>query len=326
MTSQHKVIGMRRFLFLGIIFIFGISFVPIHAQDSDIFTSPWRAEYFNNPYLAGNPSTTNFDSSIGFDWGFGAPNDNIPVDNFSARWGKGGNLATGTYRFIVTASYGFRLYINDEVILDTWDGGADGITIGRDIFIEGGNQNIQIDYRDFGGDAYIFLDWGLAPDGGVAPQSTQFASPNTVTVTANTLNVRSEARIANNIITRLTRGQQFMELNRSEDGRWVELDLGNGQSGWVSVAYVTQSVAASNTEGLTGQNLRSNTRLLVRRAPSLDSDAFALLSPNEDALVIGRSADGAWWQINSNGRIGWVNATYVTLSPDFDGEAVPITN
>ncbi len=299
--------------------------IPAQAQDN-IFDSPWRAEYFNNPYLAGTPNVIRFDDGIGFDWDNGAPAEGLPVDNFSVRWGKGGNIPAGTYRFIVTSSLAFRLYIDNQVIIDTWETGADSETIGRDIFIEGGYHNIQLDYRAFGGDAFIYLDWGLAPDGGIAPQPMPFASENTVTITANTLNVRSEARIANNITTRLTRGQQFEQIDISEDERWVQLDLGNGTSGWVSAAFVSSDNADVSTEGLIGQNLRSIGRLLIRVEPDTASEAIALLLRGEDATIIGRSSDGNWWQIEDNGRIGWVNALFVVLSPQVDADAIEITD
>ncbi|MGB7341453.1 MAG: SH3 domain-containing protein [Phototrophicaceae bacterium] len=316
---------MRR-LFLLIILLSMAIVSSVQAQDADIFTSAWGAEYFNNPYLAGQASVTRQDNGIGFDWGLDAPVEGLPVDNFSVRWSKAGVMPAGTYRFVITASLGFRLYIDNQVILDTWEGGAEGTTIGREIFIEGGYHNIQLDYRAFSGDALIFLDWGLAPNGALAPQSTATIGINTVTVTANTLNVRSEPRIANNITTRITRGQQFAQLNVSDDGRWIEIDLGNGTTGWVNATYVNADIGTTSTEGLTGQSLRSTARLLVRSEPTIESDALGLLLRGEDALIIGRSADGNWWQINNNGRIGWVNALFVVLSPEVDADAIIISN
>ncbi|MEM9954046.1 MAG: SH3 domain-containing protein [Chloroflexota bacterium] len=317
--------SMRRYLILLIFVVLSLS-MTTSAQEQNIFTSPWRGEYFNNPYLAGEPIVTRFDQGIGYSWGTDAPAEGLPVDNFSVRWGKGGDLPAGTYRFIITADVAFRLYIDGEVILDTWETGTQGATIGRDIFIEAGYHNLQLDYRAFGGDALIFLDWGLAPNGEVAPQPTTVFGVNTVTITANTLNVRSEPRIANNVITRLTRGQQFSQVAISDDGRWVQLDLGNGTQGWVSASFVSADTAEITTEGLTGQTLRSIARLLIRTAPSLEADAIGLLLRGEDASIIGRSSDGNWWQINDNGRIGWVNATFVVLSPDVDADSIATTN
>lgn len=315
---------MRKISLLLILLILII--IPVQAQNNTIFDSPWHAEYFNNPYLAGTPNITRFDDGIGFDWGSDAPAEGLPVDNFSVRWGKGGHMPAGTYRFIVTSSLAFRLYIDNEAILDTWETGAEDMTIGRNVFIDAGEHNIQLDYRAFGGDAFIYLDWGLAPDGELAPQPTNYSSTNTVTITANTLNVRSEPRISNNIITRITRGQQFVQIAISEDERWVQLNLGNGSIGWVSASFVSSDTADISIEGLTGQTLRSIGRLLIRTSPDRDSETLGLLLRGEDATIIGRSSDGNWWQIDDNGTIGWVNAIFVILSPNFDSTAIEITD
>ena len=316
---------MKRFILL-IGLLLGLAYAPAQAQVPQLFTDPWNAQYFNNPYLAGRPNIERQDPSVGFDWGEDAPARNIPADNFSVRWGKGGDLPAGTYRFIVTADLGFRLYIDSEVILDTWDGGASGVTIGRDIFIEAGHHNIQIDYRDFEGEAFIYLDWGFAPNGEAAPQPTAQVSSNTVTVIAATLNVRSEPRIANNVISRISRGQQFAAIGRSSDGLWVQLDLGNGQTGWVSAAYVTAGSGSNTTQGLSGLTLRSTVRLLVRSTPSVESDAVALLLPSEIAQIVGRSSDGLWWQVNDSGTVGWVSAQFVELSPDVNPAEIQVTD
>jgi uncharacterized protein YraI len=314
---------MKRFLIL-VGLLLGWAFAPTQAQEPNIFTDAWNAQYFNNPYLSGRPNIERLDPAVGFDWGDDAPANNIPADNFSVRWSKGGNMPAGTYRFIITADLGFRLYLDSVAILDTWDGGASGVTIGRDIFIPAGHHNLQIDYHDFEGDAYIYLDWGFAPNGEAAPQPTAQASGSTVSVIAATLNVRSEARIANNVISRIRRGQQFIAIGRSADGLWVQLDLGNGQTGWVSAAYVTDS--ATTSQGLSGLTLRSTVRLLVRSAPNVESDAVALLLPSEVAQIMGRSSDGLWWQVNDGGTVGWVSAQFVTLSPDVNPAAIQVTD
>lgn len=316
---------MRRISFLLILLSLIMIALPAQAQESDIFTVPWRAEYFNNPYLAGTANVIRFDEGIGFEWGNQAPVTGVPDDNFSVRWGKGGDFPAGTYRFIVTASSGFRLYLDNDIILDTWEDDVEGLTIGRDIVIEAGYHNLQLDYYDAGGDAFIYLDWGFAPDGEVAPQSANITNGNTVTVTANVLNVRSEARIANNITTRITRGQQFTQIGISDNGRWLQLDLGNGTTGWVSSAYVISSTVTVTDDGLTGETLRSTARLLIRSEANRLSDRIGLLLRGEDATIIGRSADGNWWQIEFSGITGWVNDVFVLLSPDVDVDSIPIT-
>lgn len=57
----------------------------------------------------------------------------------------------------------------------------------------------------------------------------------------------------------------------------------------------------------------------VRAGPGLSFDKVAELKPGQRAAVLGKSADGAWWQINlpdSPDRTGWVFAEYLDLSGD----------
>lgn len=290
---------------------------PVQAQSASLLTALWNAEYFNNPYLSGRAAFVRQDTGIGFDWGTASPGDGVPADNFSVRWGKGGYLPAGTYRFIVTADEGFRLSVNDEVLIDQWDNPQPGATFGAEIFLEAGTHRLQVDYREFDETAFVYLDWGLAPGGQAVPQSST-AGTTTATVTASLLNVRSEPRIANNVTNRIGLGQQFPVLDYSADGNWVELDLGNNTRGWVTVDYVTIDGAPrdASTANLTGITLRSNVNLLVRSRPASNADVIGMLRPNEIVPIRGRNIQLTWWYVWDGARLGWVNARYVTVSSD----------
>ena len=53
--------------------------LPAGAQSGNT----WRIDYFNNTNWAGSPVTTQWNSLIAFNWGFGSPSPAVPVDNFS---------------------------------------------------------------------------------------------------------------------------------------------------------------------------------------------------------------------------------------------------
>lgn len=305
--------------------VMSLCFVTVaQAQTSD-FPDVWDAEYFDNPYLAGEPVVKQLDGSVGFDWQQDSPMDGVPADNFSVRWGKGGFLPAGLYQFILTADEGVRLYVNGEVLIDTWEFPTPGRTYGTEIFLEAGQHSIQIDYREFSDVAYIFLDWGLAPNGRAQPQQSTNGD-EIATVTASLLNVREEPRIANNIISRIGRGQQFPVVDLSEDGVWAQIELGNNTRGWVSAAYIVidGSAVRGNTEGLVGTTLRANGRLLVRTSPNGDAEVIGLLQPDEIVPIVARNEDITWWQVRDGSQIGWVNALYVTVSSDVEPARVVV--
>jgi uncharacterized protein YraI len=307
-------------------------FVMCSIQAQNIFDRPWGTDYYNNPYLAGTPVFGRFENAVGFNWGDDSPGDGIPDDNFSVRFGKGGNLPGGVYRFIITADEGFRLYIDQQVVLDRWDDHTPGSTVGRDVQLNEGYHHIQIDYREFSGAAFIYLDWGPAPAVTetdplvLVPSVPADNAIGTVTVTAAELNVRSEPRIANNVVIRVQRGQQFPLLEHSEDGNWVRIAVDASTSGWVSAAYVDGSAASpvANNSDLSGLQLRSDARLFVRSAPDAESEIVGLLHPGEVVTITARNTAITWYQIYDGSRIGWVSAQFITLSPDVNPVSLPI--
>ncbi|MEO1644014.1 MAG: PA14 domain-containing protein [Chloroflexota bacterium] len=231
---------MRRIWILMVVLMASLSFTAnATAQERDLFTASWNADYFDNPYLLGEPVFSRTEDSINVNWGENIPTVNVPADNFSVRWTKSGNLPSGTYRFIVTASVGFRVYVDGNLIIDAWSGANKDVPTGYDYEIEGGDHSIQVDYFALDGDTYIYLDWGLAPNGEVPPQplTDEDVDENTVSVIVNILNVRNAPRIANNIIEQIYVGERFRAIGRSEDGRWLLIDLGNGTQGWISAAF-----------------------------------------------------------------------------------------
>lgn len=59
--------------------------------------------------------------------------------------------------------------------------------------------------------------------------------------------------------------------------------------------------------------------LNVRAGPGLDYAVKGQLKQGDAITIIGKSADGLWWQFSG----GWVSATYVKVNAD--ATAVPVT-
>ena len=80
---------MKRYLILTALllvaaFAFGALAQPVAAEQQRNIT--WRAYYFDNPYLLGNPVVERNESNIALNWGTGAPAPGIPADGWSARF------------------------------------------------------------------------------------------------------------------------------------------------------------------------------------------------------------------------------------------------
>lgn len=93
---------------------------PILVQPSPSPSIGFKAEYFNNISLSGEPVLEKNDSRINFDWRLSSPNPFVSADNFSVRWAKQINLPQGNYQFSVLADDGVRLLVDDEKIIDQW--------------------------------------------------------------------------------------------------------------------------------------------------------------------------------------------------------------
>ncbi|WP_149194586.1 glycoside hydrolase family 3 protein [Luteimonas suaedae] len=92
-----------------------------------------RGEYFRGRQLAGEPVLARVDAQVGFRWDRGAPTDDLAArgeitpaqalagDDFSVRWS--GQLlppVSGRYELDVAANDGFRLFLDDEPVLERW--------------------------------------------------------------------------------------------------------------------------------------------------------------------------------------------------------------
>ena len=82
----------------------------------------FRAEYFGNAKLSGTASSERVDAQVNFDWGGKSPAPGVDPQSYSVRWS--GELTPshdGDYRIGAQVLGGFRLYVNDELLLDRWN-------------------------------------------------------------------------------------------------------------------------------------------------------------------------------------------------------------
>jgi len=134
-----------------------------------------KGEYFAGRDFAGIPLMTRVDSRIAFRWDRGSPSDDmvargelaadraVPSDNFSVRWtGVLVPPATGTYELNVGANDGFRLYINDKIILEDWELNPRLNSKSTNVDFEAGKSyKIKLEYFEDIRDAEVRLAWRM---------------------------------------------------------------------------------------------------------------------------------------------------------------------
>ena len=123
-----------------------------------LIITDWRGDYWNNPTQSGPPVLTRNDLVIFFNWGNGTPDTSVGVDHFSARWHRTLNFDAGIYRFNIEVDDGFRLYIDNILILDEWEEGP-ARTYTVDVPLSTGQHSIQVDYFERTGVALMRFWW-----------------------------------------------------------------------------------------------------------------------------------------------------------------------
>lgn len=121
-----------------------------------------KAEYFSNINLAGSPIVERLDENMQFGWTLFSPDPKLAFDCYSVRWtGKLISPASGKYKIGIEANDGYRLFINDVLVIDDWRKVSFGTnTIDYD-FEKGKSYNIRIEYFESSGTARFRLIWNF---------------------------------------------------------------------------------------------------------------------------------------------------------------------
>ena len=118
----------------------------------------WKAEYFANRNLSGNPDWVRNVGQIDYAWGVNSPGGGLPADNFSVRWTREANFEAGTYRFTAEADDGIRLWLDDQQLINDWQ---DGQTREHEVEVdvEAGTRALRVEYYESTGNAEIRVSW-----------------------------------------------------------------------------------------------------------------------------------------------------------------------
>ncbi len=118
----------------------------------------WKAEYYPNRDLSGDPALVRNEQKIDSYWGEYAPAWGLPADNFSSRWSRQATFTAGVYRFSAVADDGILIYVDDKVILGQWhDNPGDEVYL-VDLSLTGEYQ-LMVEYYEHTGRAQVKVWW-----------------------------------------------------------------------------------------------------------------------------------------------------------------------
>jgi uncharacterized protein YraI len=149
----------RKLILIGLLLaaLSAVAAVPAVAQNG----ATWTGQYYNNPYLLGDPAFTRQESAVSFNWGTNSPGQGVGADGFSVRWATDVFLPAGTYRFWALADDNIRVTVDFAFnpLFDTFANPAVGQVVSGDVTLQAGSHHIQVDYREQTGDAYAYVTW-----------------------------------------------------------------------------------------------------------------------------------------------------------------------
>lgn len=103
------------------------------------------------------------DPVVSFNWGAGAPDPSMGVNDYSVRWtGWVQPDFTQTFTFYTQTDDGVRLWVNNQLIINRWTDQASTEWSGTIALTAGTLVPIRMEYYERGGDAVARLSWSSA--------------------------------------------------------------------------------------------------------------------------------------------------------------------
>lgn len=322
--------------------------------------SNWQAKYYGNPFFNPPESFSRVDNAIQFTFGTGAPTDGVvtlPPDNFSIRWsGTQPITANGTYQFTAIAEDDVQVEVNGVVIIAFSNNDVSAPTVRTGLAsLSVGSASITVSYKALTGNASINFFYQLTGSTGATtipgviftPTTTFTATrtplpyipPGAITATvirASVLNTRDAPSTGGRKLGQILRGETYAIIGRDADARWFLLQLG-GYQAWAYGYYLfvngnefTPPITSPfGTLGVppgvvdTGVVAQSQATLVLRDVPSVAGTQIGRVTWGGFLPVVGKTADGYWYQVVWKGTVGWIYAPYTKLTQG-DLSAVPV--
>jgi uncharacterized protein YgiM (DUF1202 family) len=131
---------------------------PTPAPPPAGFTT-WRASFYPNRDLTGEPALIAEYADLNFNWGTGSPGGSVPADNFSARFERLYNLETGNYTFVTQSDDGVRVWVDNDLVIDDWREGSERQNSAARTL--SGSHALRVEYFEAGGQADLGFDMAL---------------------------------------------------------------------------------------------------------------------------------------------------------------------
>ena len=119
-----------------------------------------KARYFDNPELSENPVLEQQNSQIDFHWTLYSPHEKLKSDHYSVRWtGELTAPESGEFQIGLEGNDGFRLYMDDKMVIDRWSKQSYHQDLVSYSFKKGRKYAIRVEFHETQGEGKIKLLW-----------------------------------------------------------------------------------------------------------------------------------------------------------------------
>lgn len=120
-------------------------------------------EYYANSAFSGAPAYSQVNSRLSFAWTLFSPDEKkLPYDSYSIRWT--GNITSpvdGTYNIGVTGNDGYRIYIDNKLVVDNWKKVSFGTHTSAFKWEKDKTYDIKIEFYETIGNSRFNLVWDI---------------------------------------------------------------------------------------------------------------------------------------------------------------------
>ncbi len=123
-----------------------------------------KGSYYKSIDLSGTPILQRTDKTIDFHWTLYGPDPQLPNDFYSVQWtGTLHAPASGSFHIGLEGNDGFRLYLDDQLIVDQWEKQSHHTRMVPVQLQKDKAYAIRIEFKETNGNAHIKLvwDWGV---------------------------------------------------------------------------------------------------------------------------------------------------------------------
>ena len=170
----------------------GVEYADRSQEVRPIAFGWFHGEYYDNPDLQGEPAATRTERPLNFDVGsrqrYGALPPGVPERGASALWN--GHLVTtldGEYELVVSGRGGFRLWIDGEAVIDSWEAPAGQEGELREVRLtkrlpDNAELPLRLEYTQGDGPLAVSFEWNTPPPASGAEEALAIAEAADVVV------------------------------------------------------------------------------------------------------------------------------------------------